>query len=505
MQATPDRWPPGRLLWLLLGALVLARLATLGLYPIMDQTEARYAEIGRKMVELGDWVTPWIDYGQPFWGKPPFSFWITALSFELFGVNAFAARLPHLLCGVLVAWVIWDWLSRRDRREAIFGVVLLCGSALFLVSAGAVMTDMSLVLGTTLAMRGFWLGLHGNETERSREQYLFFVGVAIGLLAKGPIAAVLAGLPIVVWSLVSGGPMRVLREFRWVRGILLTLLLVAPWYVWAELRSPGFIEYFLIGEHWHRFVTPGWQGDLYGSAHAFPRGSIWLFAVAAFLPWSVLVPAGVWRWRNKLDGAVPDDRPLRIYLLLWASIPCVFFTMAGNILWTYVLPGLPALSILAALWLARVPGRLAVERLLAGGLGFTLVLLVAAVTAVNFSQISVESSAQALVADYESNRMKGEGLVYLGRRPYSAAFYSGGLAEEVRDVDELIERMRPGRVFVAMDADDVGNLPAFVQKRLGPVSRRGGYQLLYVRPAPEESGPEAGAPAPSGVPADSGT
>ena len=219
----------------------------------------------------------------------------------------------------------------------------------------------------------------------------------------------------------------------------------------------------------------------------------------------MLVPAGVWRWRNKLDGAVQDDRPLRIYLLLWASIPCLFFTMAGNILWTYVLPGLPALSILAALWLARVPGRLPVERLLAGGLGFTLVLLVAAVTAVNVSQISAESSAQALVADYQSNRVEGEGLVYLGRRPYSAAFYSGGLAEEVRDVDELLERVRPGRVFVAMDADEVGNLPAFVQKRLGPVSRHGGYQLLYVRPAREESGPEAGAPASSGMPPDAST
>jgi hypothetical protein len=57
-----------------------------------------------------------------------------------------------------------------------------------------------------------------------------------------------------------------------------------PRYVLAELRTPGFLQYFLMGEHWHRFVTPGWTGDLSGKAHAFPRGSIWPFAIAACLP-----------------------------------------------------------------------------------------------------------------------------------------------------------------------------------------------------------------------------
>ena len=100
----------------------------------------------------------------------------------------------------------------------------------------------------------------------------------------GPIAAVLVGLPLDVWTLRFGKLGLVAREFRWVSGMLLTTMLVVPWYVLAEVRTPGFLEYFLIGEHWHRFVTPGWRGDLYGTAHAFPRGSIWLFAIAAFLP-----------------------------------------------------------------------------------------------------------------------------------------------------------------------------------------------------------------------------
>ncbi len=143
--------------------------------------------------------------------------------------------------------------------------------------------------------------------------------------------------------------------------MLLTTMLVVPWYVLAELRTPGFLEYFLVGEHWHRFVTTDGSGDLYGNAHAFPRGSIWLFAIAAFLPWSVLIPVASLRWRRTAAPAPAVDRPLQLYLLLWRSLPACLQLGREHPL-TYVLPGLPALSMLLALWLARVPqGRRSID------------------------------------------------------------------------------------------------------------------------------------------------
>src|SRR5665647_2327428 len=279
----------GPLLWAL-AVLVAGRIATLGLYPLLDTTEARYAEIARKMVELNDWITPWFDYGVPFWGKPPLSFWMTAVSFKLFGINEFAARLPHFLGALLVAWLVWDWSTRRSRQEAWYSAALLAGSVVFFIAAGAVMTDMALVLGITLTMRGFWLGLHGTDAERGRERWLVFLGLIVGLLAKGPLVLVLAGIPIAVWAVLTGNVAKVLRNLPWLRGGLLTIVLAGPWYMLAEQHTPGFLNYFLVGEHWHRFVTSGWKGDLYGTAHAFPRGSIWLFAVAACLPWALLTP-----------------------------------------------------------------------------------------------------------------------------------------------------------------------------------------------------------------------
>lgn len=108
---------PGWLLPVTVAMVLLARVLTLGAYPLTDTTEARYAEVARKMVQLNDWVTPWYDYGTPFWAKPPLSMWMTAVSFKLLGISELAARLPHLLAGCAVVWLIWDWLRSAGARQ----------------------------------------------------------------------------------------------------------------------------------------------------------------------------------------------------------------------------------------------------------------------------------------------------------------------------------------------------------------------------------------------------
>lgn len=483
---TKHRSPDNRLLWIVIAAAAAARLAMLGLYPLMDTTEARYAEIARRMVELGDWVTPWIHDGVPFWGKPPLSFWMTAASFKVFGVSAFAARLPHWLCGCLLAWLVWSWLARRSRDAAIIAVALITGSALFFVAAGAVMTDMALALGTTLMMRGFWSVLHGAPAERRRGQGMLFLGLAVGLLAKGPIAALLAGLPIAIWTLGAGQTGRVLREVGWVSGLLVTLALVAPWYVWAEWRTPGFLEYFLIGEHWHRFVFPGWQGDLYGHAHNFPRGAVWLFAIVGFLPWSLLVPVAAWRWRHAADSIPSEERSLCGYLLIWALMPCVFFSAAGNTLWTYVLPGLPALAMVTAIWLARMPRLPILNHFLAGGVAFTALAAMGVVLGFNLGGWTERKSTELLVSDYVSHRSVDAALIFFRKRPSSGDFYSRGRAEYARGVDDLQLRLTQEPVFVAIKGKDLDRLPKPLLTQFRLVSRRGDYSLFLAEPKPDD-------------------
>lgn len=468
------------LLWAAIGAAAVVRLATLAAYPLMDTTEARYAEIARRMAALGDWVTLWVADGVPFWAKPPLSVWITAASFKAFGLSEFAARLPHWICGCLLAWLVWSWLVRRSAREATYALALLAGSVLFFVAAGAVMTDMVLALGMTLTMRGFWLGLHGPPQNRIREQYLMFLGLAIGLLAKGPIA-LLSGVPILVWAILYGRIGDAMRELQWVRGCVLTLALVLPWYAWAESRTPGFLAYFLAGEHWQRFVEPGWRGDLYGNAHAFPSGTIWLFALLAFFPWSLLIPLVGWQWRGTAAPAAAEDRSLQTYLLLWALTPCVVFTAAGNILWTYVLPGLPALAMAVAMWMQRLPREARLDRLLAGGIAFTTLGAVFVIAGFHLGGWTELKSAKALVADYESRRSATDALLFYRKQPLSGAFYSEGRAETVLESADLQARLEQSPTFVAIREKHLIRLPDSLPLCLEPVSRRGEYRLYRSR------------------------
>lgn len=465
-----------RLLYGLLVFAFLMRLLTLGLYPLTDNTEARYAEIARKMIETGQWLVPQIDYGVPFWGKPPLSMWLTAISYELFGVNAFAARLPSLLLGLAVCFLAYRLGSQYKGRE--YGLrtsLVVATSLLMLVSAGGVMTDPAMLLGTTLSMVGYWLAL---TTSSRRWGYLFFVGLAIGLLAKGPVATVLTLLPIGAWAVLTGRVAESGRRLPWVLGTALLGVLVVPWYWAAEMQSPGFLRYFIVGEHLQRFLMPGWKGDLYGAGHAYPRGTIWLYALLGTLPWS---PWLIWQLFRR--GAVQPLAPLRggdgwtLYLICWMLAPAVFFTFSRNILPTYFLPGLIGFGLLVAqLWQAQAASPSAWRT---GGLALVTPSL-AVVLLVAWAQSGFQSQ-QDIVAAYDQASAKDGALVYFRQRPHSAEFYSRGKAARVDDADAMRAYLaRLPNSYVATEVNALDLLPQDLRAQLDEVavSRTGKYVLL---------------------------
>lgn len=469
-----------RWILVLLVLLVLARLSAMAWLPLMDTTEARYGDIGRRMAALGDWVTPWFDEGVPFWGKPPLSFWLTAASMRLFGLSEFAARLPHLLCGALIAALVWRFAQRRaGPREALLAIGLLLGSTLFFLSAGAVMTDTALVLCTTLAMYAFWFAVHGRDPQEQRRMgWLFFAALGLGLLAKGPLAVVLSGLPIVIWAVASGRTRQVWQGLPWLRGSLLALAIAVPWYWLAELRTPGFLDYFIVGEHWHRFLTPGWGGDRYGHAHEFARGTIWGFAWGSLLPWSVLLPLAAWRWRRQ--PAAADEQPsLRLYLLLWLLTPLVFFTAARNIIWTYALPALPAAALLMSHWMARRSAR--AEAWVATGLAISLAGAAVGLGRLATEQRQEERSARSLVRAYAARSQPGQPLLFANHRPFSASYYSRGQAVQLAQLKDAAAHIGPQGGYLVLDASqDASALAAAGLQVQAPVGRFGNEELLLV-------------------------
>ena len=440
------------------------------------------------MLSLSDWVTPWYERGVPFWGKPPLSFWTTALSFSIGGVNEFSARLPHFLTALGVGWVIWDWARQQSKQAALAALALLAGCSLTLIAAGAVMTDMTLVLGMTLVMRGFWQALRGPQAQRNKEIVLFFLGLVIGLLAKGPLALVLAGLPLGLWTLFNRQWRQVWLNLPWWRGSLLVVLLVVPWYVMAELRTPGFLNYFLVGEHWHRFVTPGWSGDRYGGAHSASWGSIWAYAWFATLPWALLLPLAWWRWRKTKAQfialqesaalAAPDHQPLQNYLLLWSLAPALFFTFAGNIIWTYVLPAIPPLALLGSAWLSRSYDDERVNQWLARGVAVSALCLVGFVVTLNLKSFEDFQTTKLLIADVNTLNTRSSALLFYPARPYSASFYTLGQAKSVTQMSEVWERMAWPQSFLAVKVSEEATLPLEVRSQLHFLLKRGDYKLF---------------------------
>lgn len=157
-------------IWFLaLAAVLVSRLIGMALFPFADTTEPRYAEIARLMAETGDWITPWFEPGVPFWGKPPLSFWAQALAIKVFGLSEFSLRLPSWLATLAMVWLVWRLAKQLwNVHAALWSSLVFATMALTYISAGAVMTDSFLALGTTLTLVSFCLVMSENEVRTCR-------------------------------------------------------------------------------------------------------------------------------------------------------------------------------------------------------------------------------------------------------------------------------------------------------------------------------------------------
>lgn len=445
-------------LLLLLAAVVFSRFLSMYFMPFEDFTEPRYANIARMMAETGDWITPWFDYGIPFWGKPPLSFWLESASFHLFGVTEFSARIPSWIVTVTSGYLVY--LTARHfsgQRVALWTVLILFSMSGIYIASGAVMTDPFLLLGMTLSIVSLLMAFDGHK---QGWQWLFFIGLAIGLLAKGPIALVLIGGGVFIWLVWTRDWKTLFYSLPWFRGALLMLLIAVPWYVIAELKTPGFLEYFVLGEHFYRFIEPGWSGDLYGDAHSRPYGMVWLFLLIATLPWGLLlITVLLYRMIRKqplitesgVSGVTDTDK----WLISFSLTPALFFTLSGNVLWTYLLPGLPPLALLAGKvlekWLdqARLFSMPRLSLILFVPVSISSVVLYAS------SQPDLIESEKHVVSVYHKNKSEKAGpLYYVGILPYSARFYSAGKAKQLEMAKAIDNINNPVRKYTYLAIRD---------------------------------------------------
>lgn len=436
--------------------------------PFADTSEPRYAEMARWMVVKGDWVTPWFTVDVPFWGKPPLSFWAQALGFTLFGLHEWAARFPAWLCLILASWLLTQILD----KERLVGVLIYSSMTLVFISSGAVLTDPYLSVGVLLS----WVSLIKHTRQSGGYWgYGFFLGLAVGALAKGPLALVFVFAPCVFLFLLQTARARLLAALQslpWRLGGLLWCLCVLPWYVWAELKTPGFLHYFIVGEHIQRFLVPGWTGDLYGTAHQNPWGMIWPQAMVASAPWGfvglILLAVSLAqgrRWRHQ-----SFETQFWWFALLLS--PC-FFTFSGNILWTYVLPSLAPLAILLAPHVAK---GYEIKKWRYGIIGLFVLAPTLMVGYVAIWHDSPQLRTEKFLIQRFMQKHPEKTLSYVDGVPFSAQFYSQGQAHAI----SLAEvRHIPAGDYIAMSPSALAELQKNgIQTIMEGSSRR--YVLLKI-------------------------
>jgi 4-amino-4-deoxy-L-arabinose transferase-like glycosyltransferase len=323
------------LVLLLLVAGLVIFFYRLGVPGLMDPDEGRYAEIAREFFVLRDWSIPHLNL-LPYLEKPPLVYWLTGLSFKGLGFTEFAARLPSALSalgGVFLAY----GLGRAfwGPGPGMLGALVLASAAGY-VALGRILTlDMTFALCLNLAIGLGYLALSRGQNRLWPWAYL---ALALAVLTKGPVALVLAGLVWVIWVLVNRRSGRPLIQ---IRGWVLLAVITLPWFVYVQWRYPEFFRFFILEQHLGRFLTP--------AIHPEP---LWYYipvVLGLLLPWTWLLPwtlAAAGRWRD------PDYR----FLVIWAAVIVVFFSLSRGKLVPYILPALLPLALLVGHGLARLTG-----------------------------------------------------------------------------------------------------------------------------------------------------
>ncbi len=454
-------------------AFIFVRLVAMVTLPFTDTTESRYGEMARKMVETGNWLTPQDGYGVPFWGKPPLNTWLAAGGMEMFGVNEFAARLPILLSALAILGLVYVWSrSVAGRNTALVSVTVLFSTVAFFGASAFVMTDIPMALGTTLVMVAFWNAVCGAAPDRNWG-YAVFLGLAIGMLAKGPVAVVICLIPLAIW-LTLRREWFLLRRLPWIKGSAILLALTVPWYAAAEWATPGFLRYFIIGEHIERFLVPGWAGDLYGGGHDEAKGMIWIFWTGTIRPWSyvALLPL-LWKARSGVRAVRSDGSGWMLYLFLWAISPMILFTFASNILPAYTIPGLPASAILlvvlyTCLW-SEHPGKWR-RYLFVGSAAVSLAFFAGvAILAQAAPDMLRLKSHKALVAKAHE-LAPGAPIYRVGQRSFSSEFYTDGSVNLI-SIRDLATLEGDGPIAVSAPEKDAAQVAALDYRRIGELGR----------------------------------
>ena len=341
----PSSWRAG-----LVGAVVaaLATLPGLGVGTLWDNSETVYGEVAREILLFGDPIVMHLN-AHPWFVQPPLFFWVAALSAKLFGVNAWALRLPSALATIGMGAAVGLCAGRLvSLRAAIFCSIILSTTIMQAVIGRLAIMDALLDLAVTLTIFGVFAALRSG---RERYWYGAWVTAALGFLAKGPVAIVVPALVLavwIVWERRRGDALQMPNLRAWLLAPLCMLVIVLPWMVLlARAAGPA-----SLAEVFGHYSVGRYLGAIENQS-----GPLWYYLpviVLGFFPWSAfLIPALGRAWHASRE---PQAALLRL-CFAWSIVPFVFFSLAQTKLPNYIALMIPAQAMLVAIWFDGVVDR----------------------------------------------------------------------------------------------------------------------------------------------------
>lgn len=377
------------LTWTLLIAFAAVLLYVLGARTLVPPDEGRYAEMAREMFASGDWITTRLN-GIKYFEKPPLQTWMNALSFTLFGVGDWQARLWTGVCGLFGVVLTGVAGTRVFGARIGFYAALVLGSSFYWIACSQIDSlDMGLSGMMTLALCALLIAQRDDASADERRNWMLacWAGMALSVLSKGLIGLVLPGGVLVFYTIFSRD-WAIWKRLHIVKGLILFFLIATPWFVLVGLKNPEQPHFFFVHEHFDRFLKK--------EHHREAAWYIFFVLLAAgSVPWvGVLVQSLVGAARR--DGERTAFRP-RLMLLVWVGFITLFFTKSNSKLPGYILPVFPGVALLVAHYLDAGTRR---GRMLTAGL--TALLGVGLLATVPFMQkFAKHAGEDVLYAAYQ--------------------------------------------------------------------------------------------------------
>jgi 4-amino-4-deoxy-L-arabinose transferase-like glycosyltransferase len=324
----------------------------LGSFGLLGADEPRYAQVAREMLDRGDWITPTLQ-GNPWLEKPPLYYWQAMIAYRVGrallpanGVTDQTARISSAIDAALLIIVFYVFLRRFRPGSEVDGALILASCAGIIGYARAASPDMPLTASFAIALLAWWAWY---RDKRRLALAAFYTFLALGTLAKGPVAPFLAGVILLIFAVIKRD-WRVIRGTLWIPGILLFFAVSLPWYIAVQLRNPQFFRTFIFEHNLGRFAE-----DLYHHRQPF-----WFYLpvlLLATLPWTLwLILAIVERcrliWSERREAFATCEDSFQLFLLIWVLVPIVFFGASQSKLPGYILPAIPAVGLLVSEYLA---------------------------------------------------------------------------------------------------------------------------------------------------------